>query len=74
MGGWGVILPPPPSWFSFNNSETVKAVTLAFEAFSNILLEMFVPNVVFLTCPSLQVLGKIQTGVFLISRFLVNPL
>ena len=27
-GGGGVIL--PPCWFSFNNSETVKAVTLAF--------------------------------------------
>ena len=24
------ILPPPPCWFSLNNSETVKAVTLAF--------------------------------------------
>ena len=28
MGG-GVIL-PPSSWFSLNNSKTVKAVTLAF--------------------------------------------
>ena len=27
-----------------------------------------------LTRPSLQVLGKTQTGIFLISRFLVNPL
>ena len=35
---------------------------------------MFVPNLVFLTHPSLQILGKTQTGVFQISGFLVNPL
>ena len=29
-GGGGIILPPTPCWFSRNNSETVKAVTLAF--------------------------------------------
>ena len=28
-GGGGVVL-PPPCWFSLNNSETVKATTLAF--------------------------------------------
>ena len=37
------------------------------------LLETFVPNLVFLTRPSLQILGKTQTGVFSISGFLVNP-
>ena len=31
-------------------------------------------NLVSLTRPSLQILGKIQTGVFPISGFLVNPL
>ena len=31
-------------------------------------------NSVSLTCPSLQILSKIQAGVFLISGFLVNPL
>ena len=29
-GGGGVILTPSPCWFSLNNLETVKAVTLAF--------------------------------------------
>ena len=28
--GGGVILTPSPCWFSLNNLETVKAVTLAF--------------------------------------------
>ena len=39
---------PSPQWFSFNNSETVKALTLA-------LLENFMPNLVSLTCPSLKI-------------------
>ena len=70
-GGW-VILPPPPPFLV--NSETVKAATLALSVFSKILLEMFVQNLVFFTRPSLQILGKTQTGVFPISGFLVNPL
>ena len=57
-------------WYPLNNSETVKAVTLVF---CNILLEMFVLKLVFLTRPNLQILGKTQTGVFPISGFLVNP-
>ena len=33
MRGRGrVILTPPPSWFSLNNSKTVKAVTLEFRS------------------------------------------
>ena len=63
-----------PCWFSLNGSEMVKALTVPFVAFSNILLEMFVPDLVFLTRPSLQILGKTQTWVFPISEFLVNPL
>ena len=59
--GGGVI------WFSLNKSETVKAVTWHFAAFSNILLETFVPNLIFLTSPNLQILGKTQMGVFPIS-------
>ena len=62
---WGVILPhPPPAyWFSLNNWEMVKAMTLAFWAFSNISLS--------LTCPSLQILGK--TSDFQISgQFLIK--
>ena len=70
MGGGN--LPSPPCWFSLNNSETVKAVTLPFAAFSDILLEIFVPNLVSLTSSSLQILGKTQTGVFSISGFLVQ--
>ena len=61
-------------WFSLNNSETVKAVTCHFAIFSNISLETFMPNLVSLTRPSLQILGITQTGVFPISGFLVNPL
>ena len=45
-----------------------------FATFGNVLLEKFVPNSVFLTRPSLQILGKTQTGVFPIFGFLVNPL
>ena len=41
-------------------------------AFSNILLETFVSNLVFLTRLSVQILGKTQTGVLPISGFLVN--
>ena len=46
-------------------------------AFSNILLETFMPNlviVVFITHTSLQILGKNQAGVFPISGFLANAL
>ena len=63
-----------PCWFSFNNSETVKAVNLVFEALHKFSLETFMPNLVSLTCPSLQILDKTQTGIFLISRFLVKSL
>ena len=30
LGGGEVILPSPPSWFSLNNSKTIRAVTLEF--------------------------------------------
>ena len=63
-----------PLWFSFNNSETVKAVHLAFEALNYFLLEKFLSNMVSLTCPSLQILSNAQTGLFPISRYLVSPL
>ena len=47
-----------PWWFSFNNSKG-KAVILAFcsAAFGKILFGTFAPNLVFLTRPSLQILG-----------------
>ena len=41
-GGGGGNSTPPPRWFSLNNSGTLKA--WHFAAFSNILLEIFVPN------------------------------
>ena len=43
------------------NSETVKVVTFAFCSIQYFLLKTFVLNVVSLTHPSLQTLGKTQT-------------
>ena len=60
--------------FSGYKSEKVKAGIWDFVAFSNISSETFVPSLVSLTRPSLQILGKTQTGIFLTFRFLVNPL
>ena len=54
-------------WFSLINSETVKAVTRAFATSINVSLETFMPSLVSLTRPSLQILGETQTGVFPIS-------
>ena len=45
-----------------------------FAVFSNFLLETFLPKLVSLTLPRLQILRKTQNRVFPISRFLVNPL
>ena len=57
-----VILPLPLCWFSFNSSKMIKAVTLGFCSIHNILLETFVPNLVSLTRPSLQILSKNSDG------------
>ena len=62
---------PPTQLVPPNNSKMVKAVSLAF---CSILLDTFLPNAVCITRPSLQILGKTQTGVFPISGSLVNPL
>ena len=64
----------PHCWSSLNNSETVKALTLAFWSISRISLETFVSNLVSLTYPSLQIFGQTQTEVFPISRLLVDLL
>ena len=48
--------------------------TLLLPAFSNILLGTFISNLISLTRPSLHVSGKTQTGIYLISGFLVNLL
>ena len=60
------------SRFSLNYSETVKAVALSFFSIQYHLIRNL-PNLVFLTRPGLQILGKTQTGVFSISGFLVSP-
>ena len=60
-GGGRVIL--PPCWFPLNNSKRLKLQPWHFSAFSKILLEPFLPNLVPLTCPSLQILGDLITDV-----------
>ena len=55
-----------------NNFETVKGMN--FAAFKNYSLEIFIPNLIFLTRPSPHILVKTQTGVFPIFRFLVKSL
>ena len=53
--------PPPSRWFTLNNSE---AATLAFRSIQWLFIRDIVSNLVSLTCPSLKILGKTQTGVF----------
>ena len=55
LGELGVFL--PLCWFSFTNAEMVKAVNLA-SCSIQFLLERFLPNLLSLTSPSLQLLGK----------------
>ena len=55
QGGWWWYF-YRPSQFSFNNSETVKALNLAFCNISKFSLEIFMSNLVLLTGPSLQIL------------------
>ena len=59
-----------------NNSETVKSGTLAFCSIQDFLSETFIPTLVSLICPNLQILGKTQMGVFPISgisgQFLIS--
>ena len=65
---------PLPCWFSFNNLEKLNAVTLAFCSIQLHFLETFLPNMVILTGPALQIFGKTQAGIFPFSIFLVNSL
>ena len=53
MKGWGVIYPPVGL-----TSITKIDSPWHFAAFSNMSLETFVPNLVYLTRPNLQILGK----------------
>ena len=52
-GGMGVIL--PPVGFPLITQKPQKLLTWHFSSLNNILLETFVPNLVFLTFPSLKV-------------------
>ena len=64
----------PLCCFSLNNSEMVKKkLPCHFAAFSNISVLTFVPSLVSLTCPSLEIFGEIQTVVFPTFGFLLNP-
>ena len=63
---WGGVKFYLPGWFSLNNSKTVKAVTLELciihqHCIRDIRAKFAIHN-------------SLQTGVFLISGFLVNPL
>ena len=69
-GGGGIVT---PSWFCFNNSETVKAINLLFSGI-NFSLETLKWNLVSQPYSSLQILDETQTGLFSISRFLVKSL
>ena len=54
--------------------EMIKLQMWCIVAFSNFSLETFMPNLVSLTCPSLEILGKNQTKLFPVPWFLVKSL
>ena len=58
-------------WFSLNNLETVKAVTLTFCSIQKHSIWDIRGK---FGCPSLQIVDKTQTAVFAIYGFLVIPL
>ena len=72
--GWADLPPFSPSWFSLNNSETVKAVILAFYSSQEHFIRDVRAKFGIPYSTSLQILGKTQMGVFSIFRYLVNPL
>ena len=49
--------------YIYNKSIYLNILTLTFSAFSNVLLETSVLNLVSLTRPSLQILGKTHVGI-----------
>ena len=63
----GGLIPPPSAGFPLITQKQQKLQPWHFAAFSKILLETLVPNLVFFTSPSLQTLGKTQMRVFWIS-------
>ena len=72
-----VELPPSPvrCWFSLNNSETVKPVTLIFCIIQqhHFIIDICVKFGILNSLQSPDI-GQIQTGVFPVSGFLLNPL
>ena len=54
--------------------EMIKLQMWCIAAFSNFSLETFMPNLVSLTCPSLEILGKNQTRLLPVPWFLVRSL
>ena len=73
VGEGKVILPPSPVPpllpVCLNNSKMLHCAALSY-----ISLNIFVGKLVPLTCLSLQILDKTQTGVFPIFKFMVNLL
>ena len=74
VGGGGSFTPPPPVGFPLITQKWSKLWPWNLVALSKILLETFVSSLIPIPRPSLQILGKTQTGVFPISGFLVNSL
>ena len=72
--GGGRELYLPPVGFSLITQNQYKHSPWHFATFNNILSETFMPNLVSLTCSSLQISSRTKTGVFRISGFLVKPL
>ena len=60
--------------FTLNEKTTNLTPIWHFVSFSNFLLETFLPHLVTLTHPRLEILGKTQSEVIPISGFLVNLL
>ena len=58
LNGGGIILSPPPVGVFLVTPKRHKLLPWHLAAFSSILLVMYRPSLVFLTCPSLQILGK----------------
>ena len=67
--GGGVIW--PRAGFLLITQKMVKARTLVFAACNSFLLETLVPNLISLTRPSLQILGKIS-NFWIYGQFFVN--
>ena len=72
MGRRGNCSPSPPSWFSFNKSETVKAVILAFCSIQLLFIKGIHAKFEIPNLSQSQDIG--HNSCEGISKFLVNPL